>query len=66
MSQKKLIGLVLLIAGGVLLYFGWNASQAPLESITESLTGKYSDETMGYLIGGAVAGVIGVVLLTKK
>ena len=66
MSQKKLIGLVLLIAGGVLLYFGWNASQAPLESIGESLTGKYSDETMAYLIGGAVAAVIGIVMLTKK
>lgn len=66
MSQKKMIGLILLIAGGVLLYFGWNASQAPLEEIGESLTGKYSDETMAYLIGGAVAAILGIVLLAKK
>ena len=66
MSGKRLIGIVLLVLGVILLVVGFNASQAPVEELTESFTGRYSDETMVYLIGGAVAAVIGLVLLLKK
>jgi len=45
------------------LYFGYSASESALESVTESLTGRYSDETTMYLIGGAACAVIGVSLL---
>jgi hypothetical protein len=66
MSTNKIIGLVLLILGAVLVFFGLNAADAPLEEASEALTGRYSDETMYYLIGGAVAAVVGIVLLLKK
>jgi hypothetical protein len=66
MSTNKIIGLVLLILGAVLVFFGLNAADAPLEEASEALTGRYSDETMYYLIGGAVAAVVGIVLLIKK
>jgi len=46
----------------VLLYFGWQATDAPLEQAREGLTGEYSDRTMQYLIGGAVAAVAGIAL----
>jgi hypothetical protein len=63
MGNKKIAGVVLLVVGAVLLYFGWQASDAPLEQARESLTGDYSDQTMLYLIGGAAAAVAGVALL---
>jgi len=63
MGNKKIVGLVLLVAGGVALYFGWQATDAPLEQARESLTGDYSDQTMLYLIGGAAAAVAGLGLL---
>lgn len=66
MSQKSLIGIALLVIGVILLVFGYNSSQSPAEELTEAFTGRFSDETMLYLIGGAVAGVIGLVLLLKK
>lgn len=66
MSTNKIIGLVLLVLGAVLVFFGLNATEAPLEEASEALTGSYSDETMYYLIGGAVAAVLGIVLLLKK
>lgn len=66
MSTNKIIGLVLLVLGAVLVFFGLNATEAPLEEASEALTGSYSDETMYYLIGGAVAAVVGIVLLLKK
>lgn len=66
MSTNKIIGLVLLVLGAVLVFFGLNAADAPLEEASEALTGRYSNETMYYLIGGAVAAVVGIVLLLKK
>jgi hypothetical protein len=45
------------------LYFGLQASDAPLEQARETLTGDYSDQTMLYLVGGAAAAVGGLALL---
>lgn len=66
MNQKSLIGIALIVIGVILLVFGFNASQSAVEELTESFTGRYSNETMYYLIGGAVAAVIGLVMLLKK
>lgn len=63
MSTAKLAGLVLIVVGGILLYFGYNASETALESVTETVTGRFSDETTLYLIGGAACAVAGVGLL---
>jgi len=66
MKTNKIIAIALLVLGGVLIYFGINATDAPMEQLAESVTGKYSDETMYYLIGGGVSAVLGLVLLLKK
>ena len=63
MSTTNLAALVLIVVGGGLLYFGYSASGSALESVTESVTGRYSDGTTMYLIGGAVCAVIGAGLL---
>jgi uncharacterized protein DUF3185 len=63
MGTKRITGLVLLVLGGLLLYFGWQATDAPLEQAREGLTGEYSDRTMEYLIGGAVVAAAGLGLL---
>ncbi len=63
MGNKKVIGIVLLAVGAVLLYFGFQATDAPLEQARETITGDYSDQTMLYLIGGAAAAVGGIALL---
>ena len=63
MGNAKIIGAVLLVVGAPLLYFGFPATDAPLEQVRESVTGEYSDRTMLYLIGGAAAAVGGLALL---
>lgn len=62
MPIQRIIGIVLLVAGLVLLYFGWQSSESVGEQVHETMTGRYSDETMWYLIGGAVASVGGLLL----
>jgi preprotein translocase subunit YajC len=65
MSQSKIIGLVVLAIGGLLLFFAFRASQAPADQITEALTGRFTDNTMLYLIGGLVGVVAGIGLLMR-
>lgn len=59
MGNQKLVGIVLLVVGAVLLYFGYQSSQSVGGQITESLTGRFTDEAMWYLIGGAAAAAAG-------
>ena len=63
MATRKILGLVLLVVGVVLLYFGAQATDAPLEQAREALTGDYSDRTMLYLICGGAAAIGGLALL---
>ncbi len=63
MSTTKLAALVLIVVGGGLLYFGYSASESALESVTETMTGRFSDGTTMYLIGGAACAVVGAGLL---
>ncbi len=65
MTQSSIIGAVALVAGVALLYFAWKASNAPVEQMTETLTGRFSGVTMWYLIGGVVGVVAGAVLLFR-
>lgn len=65
MTQSNIFGLVALVVGGVLLYFAWQASQAPVEQMSEALTGRYTDNTMWYLVGGIIAVVAGALLLFR-
>lgn len=59
MASQKLIGIVLLVVGLILLYFGLQASDSVGEQVVETFTGRFTDETMWYLIGGAAAIVAG-------
>ena len=65
MSQTNIIGLVVLALGAVLLFFAWRASQAPVDQLTEALTGRFTGSTMWYLVGGVVGVVVGAGLLFR-
>jgi uncharacterized protein (DUF697 family) len=56
--MTRIIGLVLLAVGVTLLIFGYNASQSVGEQIVEGVTGRFTQQTMMYLIGG-IAAIVG-------
>lgn len=59
MGSSKLLGIILLVVGVIVLIFGFNASQSLGDQVTETLTGRFTDKTMWYIIGGTVAVVAG-------
>jgi hypothetical protein len=65
MKDTKLIGIVLLVAGAILLFFGWQSSESLGDQLTETLTGRFTDETMFFIIGGAVAAAAGLYLTLR-
>ncbi|PKM29196.1 MAG: hypothetical protein CVV07_11815 [Gammaproteobacteria bacterium HGW-Gammaproteobacteria-11] len=60
MGSQKLVGIVLIALGILLLYFGYQSSQSLGEQLTETFTGRFTDETMYFIIGGAISLVAGV------
>jgi ABC-type phosphate transport system auxiliary subunit len=65
-SLVKLIGLILLIGGIGMLFWGYQMSDAFTSKLTEGLTGALPDAVMYRYIGGAISSVAGLFLLLKK
>ncbi len=62
MSMNQLLGAIILVVGIGVLGFAFNASDAPVERMSETLTGKYTDGTMQYFIFGSIAAIGGGLL----
>jgi drug/metabolite transporter (DMT)-like permease len=57
--MSRIVGLVALVIGVVLLVFAYQSSNAPLDQISSALTGRYTNQTMWYLIAGIVLALTG-------
>ena len=55
MPVSKIVGIALAVAGVVFLIIGLNATDAPVEQVSEAVTGKYTQNTMWYIAGGLAA-----------
>lgn len=62
MNTSQILGIAILALGAALLAFGYHASGAPIDQVSNALTGRYTDRTMWYVVGGVVAVVCGGVL----
>lgn len=62
MTMSRIIGVALFAIGVVVLAFAYNSTKAPLEELSNTITGRYSDETMWYFAVGIAAAVGGGLL----
>ena len=56
--MSRLLGIVLLAVGIVLLGFGMNASHSVTEKVVEGVSGRYTNDTMWYIVSG-IAMIVG-------
>lgn len=63
MHWTRILGIALLVAGGILLWMGFAATEAITEDLHRTVTGRYTDSTTRYLVGGGVAAAVGLVLV---
>ena len=59
MNGVRVLGIVVAIIGAVVLYFGVSGSHSLVDQASQTLTGRYTRETMTYIIIGIIAVVGG-------
>lgn len=63
MSSQRLLGTVLLVVGVGVLIFGLNASHSVADRVSNTFTGRFTDATTWTIIGGAAAGLLGLLMV---
>jgi hypothetical protein len=63
MNPLRIVGIVLIVLGAVLFFVGLNATDSVADRMSNFFTGKFTEKTVWYMIGGAVTAGVGVSLL---
>ena len=63
MSNQRIAGIVLLVVGVGVLIFGLNASHSVADRVSNTFTGRFTEATTWYIIGGAVSGLLGLLMV---
>lgn len=64
--MRLLLSIICLAGAALLLYYGNNASEAPVSVVKEAFTGTPTDRSIILLVGGVILGVIGLASLTAS
>lgn len=65
-SLVKLIGVILLIGGLGMAFWGYQMSGSIVAKLTKGLSGALPDAVMYRYIGGAISSIVGLFLLAKR
>ena len=63
MSPQRILGIVLLVVGVAVLIYGINASHSLADRVSDTFTGRFTEATTWYIIGGAASGLLGLLLV---
>ena len=63
MSPPRILGIVLIVVGVILFIVGMNASHSMADQISDTFTGRFTEGTTWYIIGGIAVGVLGLLLV---
>ena len=63
MSPQRILGIVLLVVGVAVLIYGMNASHSMADRMSDTFTGRFTEATTWYIIGGAASGLLGLLLV---
>jgi len=60
MSPQRIFGAVLLVVGVILLIVGMNASHSVADRLSNTFTGRFTEGTTWYIIGGIALAILGL------
>jgi hypothetical protein len=60
MNLNRIIALALLVAGIALFIVGMNSSHSVADRVSNTFTGRFTDATNWYIIGGIAVAVLGL------
>jgi drug/metabolite transporter (DMT)-like permease len=62
MSTQRILGIVLLIVGVIFLIMGMNSSHSMADQVNNTFTGRFTERTTWYIIGGIALALLGLVM----
>ena len=62
MSISRIVGVVLIVVGVVLIIMGVSASRSLADSLSTTFTGRLTEGTLWYFIGGGASALVGLLL----
>ncbi len=63
MNSQRILGIVLLVVGIILLVVGMNSSNSMADQLSNTFTGRFTEATTWYIVGGIGSAVAGVAML---
>jgi hypothetical protein len=63
MNSRSIIGGVLLVVGVTLLIVGMNSSHSVSDQVSNTFIGRFTQDTMVYIVSGITIGVLGLLML---
>jgi len=60
MSLQRIVGVALLVTGIVLLVIGLNGSDSLADRVHDTFTGRFTETTTWYIVGGIGVGILGL------
>ena len=63
MNTQRIVGIALLVVGLILLVVGLNASDSLADQLSNTFTGKWTDNTAWYIYGGFGLSLLGLLIV---
>lgn len=63
MNPQRMFGAALLVVGVILLIVGMNSSHSLADQVSNTFTGRFTQATTWYIVGGIAAGILGLMML---
>ncbi len=63
MKPLQMFGVLAFAIGVILLAFAYHASNAPVDRLSNALTGRFTNQTMEYFFAGAASAIGGALLV---
>ena len=63
MNLQRIVGVVLLVVGVILLSVGINASHSLADQVSNTFTGRFTQATTWYTVGGIASALLGVLMV---
>jgi len=60
MIPQRILGVAILIVGVSLLVIGMNSSHSMADQFSNTFTGRFTDKTTWYIVGGIAVGLVGL------
>lgn len=62
MNAQRIVGIVVIVIGVILFIVGMNSSESVADQVSETFTGRFTKDTIWYIVGGLGLTVLGLLM----